>query len=66
MKDVDYLMWLLGSVNESLDRYHMAKIKRGGNTPFKGYDVEPEDCKCSIRRRIMLIREELLKISKSL
>lgn len=66
MKDVDYLMWLLGSVNESLDKYLTAKIRKNGNTPFKGYDVEPKDCKCSIQRRIMVIREELLKISKSL
>ena len=37
-----------------------------GRTPFGGYDISREDSKESIKRRITLIREELLNISKEL
>lgn len=40
--------------------------KEKGYTPCAGYEVSREDCKESIKRRIVLIREELLNISKEL
>lgn len=52
-------------LESSVDTYHKAKEKKG-YSPSAGYDVSREDCKESIKRRITLIREELLNISKEL
>ena len=40
--------------------------EKNGYSPCAGYEVSREDCKESIKRRITLIREELLNISKEL
>lgn len=42
------------------------KKEKKGYSPSAGYEVSREDCKESIKRRITLIREELLNISKEL
>ena len=52
-------------LESSVTAYCEAKKKKG-YTPCAGYDVSREDCKESIKRRITLIREELLNISKEL
>lgn len=52
-------------LESSVDTYCKAKEKKG-YSPYAGYDVSREDCKESIKRRITLIREELLNISKEL
>lgn len=52
-------------IESSVDTYCKAKEKNG-YSPSAGYEVSREDCKESIKRRITLIREELLNISKEL
>lgn len=52
-------------LESSVDTYCKAKGKKD-YSPYAGYDVPREDCKESIKRRITLIREELLNISKEL
>lgn len=52
-------------LESSVDTYCKAKEKKG-YSPYIGLDVSREDCKESIKRRIILIREELLNISKEL
>lgn len=52
-------------LESSVDTYCKAKEKNG-YSPSAGYEVLREDCKSSIKRRITLIREELLNISKEL
>lgn len=52
-------------LESSVTTYCEAK-KKSGYTPCAGYEVSREDCKGSIKRRITLIREELLNISKEL
>ena len=52
-------------LESSVTTYCEAK-KKNGYSPSAGYDVSREDCKESIKRRITLIREELLNISKEL
>ena len=52
-------------LESSVDTYYKAKEKKG-YSPSAGYVVSREDCKESIKRRITLIREELLNISKEL
>ena len=56
---------MMEGLESSVHAYCKAKEKRG-YTPTVGYDVSREDCKESIKRRITLIREELLNISKEL
>ena len=62
---------------KTTERMHMVAVmmevtayceakKKNGYSPSAGYDVSREDCKESIKRRITLIREELLNISKEL
>ena len=52
-------------LESSVATYCEAKARKG-YSPSAGYDVSREDCKESIKRRIVLIREELLNISKEL
>lgn len=52
-------------LESSVDTYCKAKEKKG-YSPYVGYDLPREDGKESIKRRITLIREELLNISKEL
>ena len=52
-------------LESSVDTYCKVKEKKG-YSPYIGLDVSREDCKESIKRRITLIREELLNISKEL
>lgn len=52
-------------LESSVDTYCEVKEKKG-YSPCAGYGVSREDCKESIKRRITLIREELLNISKEL
>lgn len=52
-------------LESSVSTYCKAKGKKD-YSPSAGYDVSREDCKESIKRRITLIREELLNISKEL
>ena len=56
---------MMEGLESSVTTYYKAKEKKG-YTPYVGYDVSREDCKESIKRRITLIREELLNISKEL
>ena len=56
---------LTKGLESSVDTYCKVK-KNKGYTPYIGLDVSREDCKGSIKRRITLIREELLNISKEL
>lgn len=52
-------------LESSVNAYCEAKKKKG-YSPSVGYDIPREDGKESIKRRITLIREELLNISKEL
>lgn len=52
-------------LESSVTTYCEVKEKKG-YSPSAGYGVSREDCKESIKRRITLIREELLNISKEL
>lgn len=56
---------MMEGLESSVDTYCKAKEKKG-YAPSAGYEVSREDCKESIKRRITLIREELLNISKEL
>ena len=56
---------MMEGLESSVDTYCKVK-KNKGYTPYIGLDVSREDCKESIKRRITLIREELLNISKEL
>ena len=65
-KSMETVTALVESVKDSLAKYEEAKRKNDGYQPCAGYEVSREDCKQSIQRRISVIREELLKVSKSL
>lgn len=56
---------LMDGVHDSLSVYCKAKGDKK-YPPYAGCDVPMEHCKESIRRRITLLREELLIISKEL
>lgn len=56
---------LTKGLESSVDTYCKMKEKKG-YFPYIGLDVPRKDCKESIKRRITLIREELLNISKEL
>ena len=56
---------MMEGLESSVDTYCKAKEKKG-YSPCAGYEVSREDCKGSIKRRITLIREELLNIGKEL
>ena len=56
---------MMEGLESSVDTYCKVKGNKG-YTPYIGLDVSREDCKESIKRRITLIREELLNISKEL
>lgn len=65
MSRIDSVIALAESVKTSLERYE-ASTAANGHPPFAGYEVARVDGKESIRRRITVIRDELLQISKSL
>ena len=65
MTEMEMIMTLLSGVAESYKKYDAAKRKKGYQ-PMTGYDIENVDSKESIQRRITVIREQLLKLSKSL
>ena len=56
---------MMKGLESSVTAYCEAKIKKG-YSPSVGYDLPREDGKEPIKRRITLIREELLNISKEL
>ena len=56
---------MMKGLESSVNTYCKVKEKKG-YSPYIGLDVSREDCKESIKRRITLIREELLNISKEL
>lgn len=56
---------MMECLESSVTTYCEVKKKKG-YAPYAGYDISREDCKGSIKRRITLIREELLNISKEL
>lgn len=56
---------MMEGLESSVTTYCGVKKKKG-YAPCAGYDIAREDCKGSIKRRITLIREELLNISKEL
>ena len=56
---------MMKGLESSVDTYYKAKEKKGYSPSF-GYDLPRKDCRESIKRRITLIREELLNISKEL
>ena len=56
---------MMKGLESSVHTYCKVKEKKG-YSPYVGLDVSREDCKESIKRRITLIREELLNISKEL
>ena len=57
MKSIDTVIYLAESVKASLERYEAVQKK---------WDIDKEDSKESIQRRILVMREELMKLSKSL
>lgn len=68
VKSVEMVAFLVESVKQSLDIYEK-ETKAQGHRPYAGSfygSLTIEDSKESIKRRITVIREELLKISKSL
>lgn len=56
---------MMKGLESSVNTYCEAKKKKG-YSPSVGYDLSRENGKESIKRRITLIREELLNISKEL
>ncbi len=62
---IDTVAALVESVSRSLDRYEAVR-KKNGRRPEGGYDLPKWDSRESIRRRITVIREELLRISDML
>ena len=56
---------MMEGLESSVTTYCEVKEKKG-RTPFVGYNISREDSKESIKRRITLIREELLNIGKEL
>ena len=66
LKSIEAVSFLVESVKHSLEVYEK-ETKAQGHRPYAGYgDLTIEDSKESIQRRITVIRQELLKISKSL
>ena len=66
VKSIEAVAFLVESVKQSLITYEK-ETKAQGHRPYAGYgSLTIEDSKESIQRRITVIREELLKISKSL
>lgn len=66
IKSIEAVAILVESVKQSLVTYEK-ETKAQGHRPYAGYgNLTIEDSKESIQRRITVIRQELLKISKSL
>ncbi len=65
MKSIDTVIYLAESVKTSLEKYEAVQKKQNG-APQVGWDIDKEDGKESIQRRILVMREELMKLSKSL
>lgn len=67
MKEIEMIITLFAGVASSIERYEKARREQGRKQPFAGYgNLDICDSKESIQRRITVIREELLKLSKSL
>lgn len=67
MKSIDTILFLTEGVKASLEKYEAEAKKQGRKSPFCGCgNLTREDSKESIQRRILVIREELLKLSQSL
>lgn len=66
MADIDMVIALVLSIQDSLKKYDEERIKQKRNPPWCGYGVSKEDSKESIKRRILVAREELLRLSKAL
>lgn len=62
---MNMVLTMTEGVSDSLKNFCEVKNTKG-YTPSAGYDLPREDSKESIKRRIMVIREELLTISKEL
>lgn len=59
------LIHLIGEeLHDTALRYEKAKQEH--NYVVAGYEVETLDCKEALKRRIKVLREELLELSKSL
>lgn len=66
LKSIEAVAFLVDGVKQSLDIYEK-ETKAQGHRPYPGYgNLTNADSKESIQRRITVIREELLKISKYL
>jgi hypothetical protein len=63
-KRAENIALLTEGLTESVRRYEKAVAKDGYASP--GYNLDRYDSKGSIQRRITLIREELLELSRSL
>lgn len=67
MADIDMVIALVLSIQDSLKKYDEERIKQKSNSPWVGYgELSKEDSKESIKRRILVAREELLRLSKAL
>lgn len=67
MSDIHLIMSLILSIKESLEEYEKEAKRQGREHPWCGYgELSIEDSRESIKRRILVAREELLKLSKSL
>ena len=56
----------VNGISESLEEYEKAVKKTKCGHPYAGRDLKIEDSCESIRRRITVVREELLRLYKSL
>lgn len=67
MKSIEAVAFLVESVKQSLDAYEKAMKEQNSKRPYAGWgNLTMENSRESIQRRITVIRQELLKISKSL
>lgn len=70
MKSIDMILYLTEGLKQSLENYEKAAKAQNRRPPVTGYlgngELTREDTKENIQRRIIVIRDELLKLSKSL
>lgn len=64
IEKITMIQELLNGVADSVRVYEKSKYDYGQAVP--GYDIDTTDSKESIKRRILVCREELLKVSKML
>lgn len=57
---------MVTGISESLSSYEEASKRTKCGHPYAGCDLKLEDSRESIRRRITVVREELLRLYKSL